>query len=120
MYTFLAKVIILWLRDQNIDILSPRPGNSPDFYLIENLSSILKRVTALFEQCQSSDVVFPNHCITLTLFENIFLNKIKRDIEVFEPVMQRKKQKLSANHYNHYIMNWYTSKDAEFVLVVLM
>uniref|UniRef100_A0A087X440 Transposase Tc1-like domain-containing protein n=1 Tax=Poecilia formosa TaxID=48698 RepID=A0A087X440_POEFO len=35
-----AKVITNWLREQNIEILGPRPGNSPD---PENLWSIIKR-----------------------------------------------------------------------------
>ena len=37
-----AKGTTKWLREQNIDILGPWPGNSPDLNPIENLRFIIK------------------------------------------------------------------------------
>ena len=49
-----AKVITKLLGEQNIDIVGPWPGNSPDLIPIENLWPILKRWAA-----NNINVLFP-------------------------------------------------------------
>uniref|UniRef100_A0A9J8ADP4 Tc1-like transposase DDE domain-containing protein n=1 Tax=Cyprinus carpio carpio TaxID=630221 RepID=A0A9J8ADP4_CYPCA len=95
-----AKVITKWLGDQNVEILGPWPGNSPDLNPIENLWSILKRRVDKQKPTNSDklqEVIMKEWvAISQNLAQKLFESMPSRIAEVLKKKCQHCKYRLFA------------------------